>query len=1853
MKTLKRVLTIVLALMAVMSFTFAAACKKSKPAEINSIFKDSSVVSYVLADDYKLSDDDVQATGGSGKEVVIGRAIAFDLAGKTLDLNGYTLKIASDVQDCLVNFKSGNIENGKLDISVPNGDIEFTDTELSTNVVYELEAASSTIRFANVKCLGEGTVKSETRVEVDYSEIGNISLSGNGTLNAGEGASFAKITIASNASGAKVNISENSTVENVDVAAKAEINIAGEVKNVTVKENATSAEEIAVKVAETAKVEKVELKAPAKVDVQGEVKSVAIAETAKTETANVEVKVSATATIQQIDMQAKTDIEVKGSIGNMVVGDKATGTTVSVTGSANVNRVVVNATETKVEGSAESIEKVVVSEQVKDEVNIDNSINTEVVEDIEEIVKPHTYVASEPVDSTCSEYGYIEYKCSDADCEDSYKVIIAKKPHEYTSEIIKYPTELAMGQRKYTCTKCGHSYIEQIQTLPLESKSLYTLFTLLIGDGSYSINLKDANITVFEELSDYTYSSATEQFIKVEVAEAAVAVKDGIPKGSIKFRVGMAYAEYDGTGDIKDVTYSADDYNIVAEFYLYLNGNDMFVEVVDGSEMFGYVTTEKVLGTILAEVFGVSSRELIEMVDAFKFAETVAMTYQPFIEALIKEASDSSATTITFEDVINVIASNVFTKEVEGENTVYTFTTEELVALVATLEGKTVKDIVDDTAGEGAWDNLIAVVKDIPDMTVGEIANLILALEENYELDIDFTISLVEDIIYDVYNVEIDLEEEINSRYDMTILDVIRVESGLEASNVELREQFNQTLEQYDAFISELTIDELFNGLVFEDPEYKMVIGSDEQTGEPIYAEETFSIIATVQGVLYMAGESANVGFKTDADGKLIGLVVGVTDMCSIEYDFVDGVYSVAGAYGNYRVVVAGDFENNDYQVEIFEGQTSIYSGEFAFDGDNNSIEAVIKAADQILAEIIAGVEIDDLNKLVSGSLSAEVMGYTVTFNADNVNGNATLVLKNGENEMGKVVVTTDEDGVVIAQVIFGGATLAEITLDETNLYTGKFNVVIEGVEFEIIVTAEKVENGLTEITIDVNPTVDGEDYNVHIELDVTTEDGEDEKTVSFDVNVVTDAMKEYFEDEQVVFDGEFVYTLNYDGNKVSSIDIAVDIDKQFAGMHGVSSSGSNVINYTINYASVSFELTVDLVNDKVADEQDFDYIKAEITKVKGVSYENGSLGYAYKTNVTDEYYELKISRYSSVYTAVVPAKNGLPTKGALLVTKDCANWVRVEYALDYYEGVSFYDDDGRELNLENFGSRYQNIYYEGFYIIFYCNLKTGEVVSDSQHEYEYSAKKLGSDCYDGLIITKTCANCDYYDSWRTNDHYYQTSYEEITTLCGTTYFTIEKCIACDDSYFGRSGGAHNFEWYSSGEATLAEIQALVSGVTAVSSAYKEVYKCSHCLLEKTRYSWYSKVDGECHYHTYEEYTFEAANGYPDQKVTNYNSSKQHDTTNEYNEVDDFANSSVCQDLIEIFGADYFSSKSAREEVTKCSLCGKVLTKEYNVQDGYVGITYHYDDNGELTGKYVYTNALWDSFASEIVNEFIKDTEITSSYVEIELNVDNTIINKHIRIHLDNDDRIYYYNNKYYSDEISERIEFYDYSECKEVYYYYENGELIKEDSRDCHQYTSWFEGVCCTEGGYRVSGCPVCGKINEKYYYNYHSYYHWGDIGKYISQTDLDSIDALEINGCICEWCGKAIDVTIHLYDDWTLTSDVFIYADDITFYLNDYTIDLNGYNLIIYSFGGSDLCIIGGNIIDSTESDSYLVAFSYDSYHGVLGYLDFTALDISVNSYVSDADNLNTIEESFYNAKGVALEGFHQVPSLNGSKK
>ena len=633
-------LVLMLSIVCCFSMFLAIGCgKTNEPGDqttAKSIFEEKQTT-YVLGKDYQLTELDETARKGAENEVKFDFATSFDLGGHTLDLNGRTLTIVSQEQGCVVTFTNGTVKGGTLNISVPNGDVEFTTVELAETVKYDLEAASNTIRMSNSKLKGSCTIKSNTHVEISQSSVENVTLDGNGTINVNQGSSLGNLEVSESATGATVNVKEEATVTGgLTLGAAANVNIAGSVAKVDVKETVVSTDEnkLNITVDEGAKVNQIDLKSAAEVSLAGEVDHVSVANE------NANVTVASGANVDKVEVKAAAEVKIEGAVSNVVVNEKATGAKVDVKDGAAVDNVVVAANDTEIKiANKDSVDKVKVVENVTGTVVPEDVTKEEITkEEIDEILAHvhdytvtrreatcaedgeivytcktctnvktvkikalgHDYKLKNTKEATCTEDGEKVYACTREGCGSTYSEPIEALGHNYKYEVITPATETEDGLGRYTCTRpgCGYSYDEAIKAGSKPTVTINGLSSLLrsiLGDNFYfslndTYNVSEENTYVYENGKEISKTFEYFEITYIKNYEIYFDFTDDNQITGYMFSDVITYRTKDLIDDGFSVLGDLDltELNIFftreSAQYMYVQGNDIYVKQIYNEE---------------------------------------------------------------------------------------------------------------------------------------------------------------------------------------------------------------------------------------------------------------------------------------------------------------------------------------------------------------------------------------------------------------------------------------------------------------------------------------------------------------------------------------------------------------------------------------------------------------------------------------------------------------------------------------------------------------------------------------------------------------------------------------------------------------------------------------------------------------------------------------------------------------------------------------------------------------------------------------------------------------------------------------------------------------------------------------------------------------------------------------------------------------------------------------------------------------------------------------------------------------------------------------------------------------------
>ncbi|MBR2343946.1 MAG: hypothetical protein IKA64_06820 [Clostridia bacterium] len=519
--------------------------------------------------------------------------------------------------------------------------------------------------------------------------------------------------------------------------------------------------------------------------------------------------------------------------------------------------------------------------------------------------KNHEHSYTETVTPpTCIAEGYTTYTCT---CGDTYTDnIVAATGHKNNTTVTEYPTSKTEGSKTVTCALCGESQDYTIDALSASLPAVSDMIVSAIGDGSYSISLaEDSSFILIKELDDYSYADGKASYLSVKLAEAVLEIASGYPTGHLTLELGTAHLVLDGTSDPTSSAIS--EFDAESSLSLYIDGDTVSFEISgfggDGTE--GTLSTDEAIYTVLANALGMTYEDLTATVYAVREAIAIIPTADK-IEAALGSISlpALSAEALAVLESLTALYSGealVATPNADGSTT-YELNIAALTELAGILNGKTLAEAVDTLYGEGTASTAIDFVISIPSLTVKEIADYAIALAESFGIDVDRTFTLVEFIVYQATGAKVSIEEELASRYALTLGELIYASTDVEP---ELSlEDFVTTLEaQLTAMVDEMakaSVNEIINSLIsgpeMAPGEMSDALASLAKISEQVSllftvsAEGTVSELSVKLGVISVAYDLTKAGFEADL---VIDLAAALPEP-SLEYTITNSTTTVS-----------------------------------------------------------------------------------------------------------------------------------------------------------------------------------------------------------------------------------------------------------------------------------------------------------------------------------------------------------------------------------------------------------------------------------------------------------------------------------------------------------------------------------------------------------------------------------------------------------------------------------------------------------------------------------------------------------------------------------------------------------------------------------------------------------------------------------------------------------------------------------------------------------------------------------------------------------------------------------------------
>ena len=375
----------------------------------------------------------------------------------------------------------------------------------------------------------------------------------------------------------------------------------------------------------------------------------------------------------------------------------------------------------------------------------------------------------------------------------------------------------ATGKHNYVnnvCTGCGEGATDHYFVNLVNSWKDINGFTIKIHDFSFELKSKHY------QSGDWMLYQSIEQ---VDVAELTLYFEDGEICGGARGSVEMY--EYYSDGDTKTYDMEA----VIANGAIYVslkdeNGNTIQNIVQSLDEVYGY----------------------IDMFMDSPLSGFVTDTVLPTVDSIVEANKDG------LNDILNDFFNILFTFECENDGDyVVTLDFDKLNALNENLADKTVSELMDTYFGEGAFDKLVAFVKDVLNLKFSEIPEFV----EEIGVDYDTLITNVNSFINAMTpnaTTQTDIGAFIESE------DMADITVGMMIFNTQ-DDSYLGMIDQYLPMFSQNSVYDLISG------------------------DLALKTKADVKDVLDMLAGKVNVSFETDCMGMLTAVKLGIDELSVVE----------------------------------------------------------------------------------------------------------------------------------------------------------------------------------------------------------------------------------------------------------------------------------------------------------------------------------------------------------------------------------------------------------------------------------------------------------------------------------------------------------------------------------------------------------------------------------------------------------------------------------------------------------------------------------------------------------------------------------------------------------------------------------------------------------------------------------------------------------------------------------------------------------------------------------------------------------------------------------------------------------
>ena len=501
-------------------------------------------------------------------------------------------------------------------------------------------------------------------------------------------------------------------------------------------------------------------------------------------------------------------------------------------------------------------------------------------------------------------------------------------------------------------------------SLPEASKVIASI----IGVVAASVEVSEDAQFVFvrEQYSDDADSNGYKQVMFFEVAEAVVDSNGEVLKAHLKVKIGEAEVEIPHGVSSKDIVVGKDAITGYFIFEVSVNGEDVSFTVNDQNSSANL--SEFVYGKI-AQMLGVDGIEGLEnLVMTAAIAQELEKNLMPIIaKALDGVLADLPTVSPEYIEHLQALFAalgedimTVTTNEVTG-NTTISLNIAAFKKLLEDVEGKTVAEYLESVYGENVAGALSSFLKSLPDKKVKDIVDAAVTLAEESGVEIKDIYALIDMYIYSVAGVEFSIEEQINTRYNNTLAELLAEGNGIKPEEQgKFIESMKASFANVADMIETISIDALLSS---------MFMGTNK------------GFIENLKATIDMFDEQIVYNLTVDADGYVLALNYSIGDL---QYSMVvegdDTIMTVSMPNGAEFVVTVN---NEGFAVVVKQDGEQIAAGSMTVTEEING--------EDVVATVVADLR-DSKNDLldytavsVNGvitELDVVIRGYNVEYDS-------------------------------------------------------------------------------------------------------------------------------------------------------------------------------------------------------------------------------------------------------------------------------------------------------------------------------------------------------------------------------------------------------------------------------------------------------------------------------------------------------------------------------------------------------------------------------------------------------------------------------------------------------------------------------------------------------------------------------------------------------------------------------------------------------------------------------------------------------------------------------------------------------